>query len=107
MLKTEGAFSLFDAATRMESTGEKLFVERSGVSRVSEDDLARDPFNNRKSPPREGSSRPQTGGGGSSHGAKSSKRSRSRSRSRSSDRWVDPCMHGGWEALCILFPLPL
>lgn len=95
-LKSVHAFRAFPPSTfaviRMEGTGEKVFIERSSVIRVSEDDLARQPFDDTKSHVKEGSDRDHRAG--ESNGRKSSKRgrshsrSRSRSRSCSSNRWV-------------------
>lgn len=78
-MKYSNVFRAPFPANRMEDTGEKVLVEKSSVIRVSEDDLARQPFN-----VMEGSDRDHRGS--ECNGHKSSKRSRSRS--CSSNRWV-------------------
>ncbi|CAM9910351.1 unnamed protein product [Ectocarpus sp. 6 AP-2014] len=70
VLKTQGVPGLNKISVRMEDTGEKVLVDKSTATRVSEDELARRPFSENK----DRSSRSSSGGG---------KRGRSRSRSRS------------------------
>ena len=77
-----GLFTFPSRASRMEETGEKVIVDKSSATRVSDDDLARRPFSDKK---KSGSSSKRASPGPDSP-VEAERRSRSRSRSRSSSR---------------------
>ena len=99
----------------MEDSGETAIVDKASLSRVSEDDLARRPFSDKRrveskhdaeEPPVLRRDDNASGGRESGDGSRNdnAKRSRNRSRSRSVERWVGvggieiDLMSGGWNS---------
>eukprot|EP00903_Cladosiphon_okamuranus_P008182 g7881.t1 len=80
VLKTQGVPGLNKISVRMEETGEKVMVDKSRVTRVSEDELARRPFSDKKKAKSDSSS---TRASPVSEAAVDTERRRRRRRSRS------------------------